>query len=600
MRKVELSKNLGDLFKSTVAKYPRKKSFLFKTGGAYHSHTWHDFSDKTYSLAAYLLAKGLRSGDRVAILSENRPEWAMVDIACQIIGVATVPIYTSLSSIEIAYIMKDCGASVLAVSQKQLLEKIIPIQTGLPDLKLTIGFDASTTMLKDGLRIPFGLIKEALETAFSEKTINECIQSVPVDALATIIYTSGTTGEPKGVMLSHRNLMYNAASVMEAFNIRDNDIYLSFLPLSHVFERMAGYYLMIMAGATIAYAESMDTVPQNLAEIRPTLIFGVPRFYEKTRQRVLDAVQKASSSRKGLFFWAKALGEIKRTGGKRGALFVLESAIANVLVYKKFRTRLGGRVRFCVSGGAPLAKDVGEFFADLGVTILEGYGLSETSPVITVNREKKNRYGTVGVPLPGIEVRIADDGEIITKSPCVMQGYFGKPNETKEAIKDGWFYTGDLGSIDKDGFLAITGRKKELIVTSGGKKIAPKAIEEKMEKDPYILRCVLFGEGKKCISALIVPQREPLIEYARQQKMAFHNYAELLTTPKVYEFIEGRIEALSGELANYEKIKFFALLENDFTQEAGELTPTLKIKRNVVFSRYKDLLLPLYEKDIAH
>jgi long-chain acyl-CoA synthetase len=270
------------------------------------------------------------------------------------------------------------------------------------------------------------------------------------------------------------------------------------------------------------------------------------------------------------------------------------------LVYKKFRTRLGGRVRFCVSGGAPLAKDVGEFFADLGVTILEGYGLSETSPVITVNREKKNRYGTVGLALPGIEVKIADDGEIITKSPCVMLGYFGKPAETAQVVKDGWFYTGDLGTIDKDGFLAITGRKKELIVTSGGKKVVPKAIEEKMESDPYILRCVLFGEGKKCISALIVPEKESLIEYAKQQKISFRDYAELLRSPKIYSFIEGRIEALSGELAGFEKIKFFVLLENDFTQEGGELTPTLKVKRNVVFSRYKDLLLPLYEKEISH
>jgi long-chain acyl-CoA synthetase len=323
----------------------------------------------------------------------------------------------------------------------------------------------------------------------------------------------------------------------------------------------------------------------------------VPRFFEKIQARVLDAVRAGSPVKKALFFWAKELGEKRRLAGFRPMGF--QDRLADSLVYRKFRARLGGRVRFCVSGGAPLAKEIAEFFADLGVMIYEGYGLTETSPVISVNREGRFKFGTVGVPLDGVQVRITEDGEICTRSASVMKGYWNKPEETAAVLRDGWFCTGDLGAIDKDGFLSITGRKKELIVTSGGKKVPTRSVEELIEKDPYILRCVLFGEGRKFLTALIVPDKERLLEYAAAEKIAYRGYEDLLGVEKVHRFLEARIEDASKELANYEKIKYFTLRADDFTQASGELTPTLKVKRDVVLSRHRDALAALYPKEGA-
>src|SRR3990167_3370143 len=329
------------------------------------------------------------------------------------------------------------------------------------------------------------------------------------------------------VMLTHSNFIHNVVFSRDALRMGESDVHLSFLPLSHVFERMAGYYLMIYIGATIAYAENLDTVSRDLLEIRPTFILGVPRFYEKIMARVLEAVAHSGPLKKKLFEWARGLGEEKRErlveGGKSAAFFWLQYRLAYWLVYRKVKRRLGGRIRFCVAGGAALRKEIAEFFYDLGVMIYEGYGLTETSPVISANREEKFKFGTVGIPLKRVEVKISEEGEILTKSPCVMKGYLNKEEDTRKVLKDGWFYTGDLGYLDSQGFLTITGRKKELIVTSGGKKVAPAAIEALVEKDTAILRCVFFGEGRKFITALIVPQEERLIEYARNQKFAFQN-----------------------------------------------------------------------------
>ncbi|PIU39944.1 MAG: long-chain fatty acid--CoA ligase [Candidatus Omnitrophica bacterium CG07_land_8_20_14_0_80_50_8] len=549
------------------------------------------------------MSMGLRPQDRIAILSENRPEWALIDLAAQMIGLSSVPIYTSLTSSEIQYMLLDSGAKIIAVSNQTLFEKIIPIQKSLPDLKAVIAFDSTLSLSADRLGVPLYLIKNLKKTVPDDAALRERVLEVSPDHIASIIYTSGTTGSPKGVMLTHSNFIRNVSLCKAALSMSGTDVHLSFLPLSHVFERMAGYYLMIHIGATIAYAENMDTVPQNLLEIRPTFILGVPRFYEKIKDRVLDTVEKSSSIKKGLFHWAKALGaeyrEAVEQKKKLGWTKNLQRCAAHVLAYKKFSARLGGRVRFCVSGGAPLAKETAEFFYDLGVTIYEGYGLTETSPVITVNRENQFKFGTVGTLLEGIHIMISDEGEILTKSPCVMKGYHHKPEETAAVLKDGWFYTGDLGLIDREGFLSITGRKKELIVTSGGKKIAPRVIEALAEQDPLVLRCVLFGEAMKFITALIVPVREQIVQFADGQKIAYQNYKDLLENPKIVERIDCALQARLKDLANFEKIKYFVLLENDFSQSSGELTPTLKVKREVVISRHKDKLLALYEKNKA-
>ena len=586
-------KNLGQLFKATTQKFPNKPALFFKENGKYCFHTWAEVGHKVDAIASFLAKQGLVSGDRMAILSENRPEWAITDLAAQAIGVATVPIYTSLTAPEIQYILHDSGAKMLAVSGKTLFEKISLIQKSLLALKGVFGFEAVLKVHENEISIPVYLFAEATKLS-PDTAINTEIDHVTPDALASIIYTSGTTGQPKGVLLTHDNFIQNVMMCKKTLKMSHTDAHLSFLPLCHVFERMAGHYLMIHIGASIAYVENMDTVPQNMMEIRPTFLLGVPRFFEKIQSRVAEKVKRAGSLRRGLFFWAMGLRQKKRRGEKRSLMDKLLVPLAWFLVYRKFRNGLGGRLRFCVSGGAPLAKEIAEFFYDLGVMIYEGYGLTETSPVISVNYEKKVRFGSVGVPLAGVQVKTSEDGEIVTKSACVMKGYFNKEQETAEVLKDGWFYTGDLGRLDGDGFLFITGRKKELIVTSGGKKVSPRPIEELLEKDPYLLRGVLYGEGKKYITALIIPKEESLMDHVRQQKLAFTNYESLLKEKIIYEFLDRRIQELMKDFAPYEKIKYFLLLPHDFTQASGELTPTLKVKREVVLSRYRSGLDALY------
>ena len=585
--------NLGQLFKATVQNFPNKKALFYKEGRDYRAYRWREVSQKAHALASFFLKKGLKSGDRLAIFSENRPEWAIVDLAAQMIGVATVPIYASLTSAEADYLLKDSAAKLLAISGKALFEKIIPIQSSNPSLKNILAFDSTLKLQQPTFGLPIDIFSEAEKTPL-DPTLEQISDSVSPEDLASLIYTSGTTGIPKGVMLTHRNFIENVVACKETLKMSHNDSHLSFLPLCHVFERTAGHYLMIYLGASIAYAENMETVPKNILEIRPSFLLGVPRFFEKVQARVLEAVKKSPPAKQQLFSWAKELRRKKRCQEKSSILDLALSPLAQALVYRKFKNGLGGRLRFCVSGGAPLSKEIAEFFYDLGVIIYEGYGLTETSPVISVNREGRVRFGSVGIPLDGVEVKITEEGEIATKSACVMKGYYGKPSETAEVLKDGWFYTGDLGRLDRDGFLFITGRKKELIVTSGGKKISPRPIEELLEKEPLILRCVLFGEGKKFITALIVPDRQELLDYAKENKISHDNYEGLLKDKKIYECIDGRIQEVTQNLASYEKIKYFALLDHDFSQEAGEMTPTLKVKRDVVLARYRDVLLPFY------
>jgi long-chain acyl-CoA synthetase len=475
-----------------------------------------------------------------------------------------------------------------------LFEKLVAIQKQVPPMKGVIAFETSVLLDRKEIGVPVFGVTELWNTPL-EGNLEQVRQNIGPQELASIIYTSGTTGHPKGVMLTHSNFIHNVILCQETLKMNSSDKHLSFLPLCHVFERTAGHYLMVHLGATIAYAENLDTVPQNITETRPTFLLGVPRFFEKVQTRVMEAVHAANPLRQGLFAWARELGRRKRMGEKTGPMDRLLTPIAELLVYRKFKQRLGGRLRFCVSGGAALSKEIGEFFCDLGIMIYEGYGLTETSPVISVNREGRYRFGSVGIPLRAVELKITEEGEIATRSACVMKGYYQKPAETAEVLKDGWFYTGDLGRLDSDGFLIITGRKKEILVTSGGKKVAPRPIEELLEKDPYILRCVLYGEGKKCISALIVPKEGPLTEHAIREKIEYRDYPDLLRNQKIIQCIDARVQTLMKDFAPYEQIKFFALLAHDFSQASGELTPTLKVKRDTVYARYKDLLAPFYE-----
>jgi long-chain acyl-CoA synthetase len=476
---------------------------------------------------------------------------------------------------------------------------VLAIRDQCPALRHVVG-------MEEGASFPAGVItleeiraRGRQELAARPSAVKDASREVRPDDLATIIYTSGTTGDPKGVMLTHSNIVFNVKASTDAFDGLDQtDVALSFLPLCHIFERMAEY-LMLHHGVTIVYAEGVDQVVANMAEVRPTLMCSVPRFYEKVHARVQEKVAGDPPLRQRIFRWAlKVGGDVFRCrvqGTSPGPLLRAKHLLADRLVFEKIRARVGGRIRVFVSGGAPLPKEVAEFFGAAGLLILEGYGLSETSPVIAVNLPDAVRPGTVGRPIPGVEVKIASDGEILTRGPHVMKGYFRKPEATAAAIDaEGYFHTGDIGHLDADGFLVITDRKKDLIVTSGGKKVAPQPIENRLKTNPFVSEVVIVGNRRNFPAALVVPNFETLEGWARQQGLPITSRDELAARPEVIALYEKLIQELTPDLAQFEKIKKIALLPREFTLEAGELTPTLKVKRRVVEEKYKDVIDRLY------
>lgn len=584
---------LTKLFFDTVDTFGPKKpvALRYKAGGAWHDISYQELSQRVLRFALALRRLGVQRGDRVAILSENRPEWAVTDFACLGIGVTDVPIYPTLPAGQIRYILNDSGSVAIAVSSQAQLAKILEIRAEVPGLKHIISFDADA---KGPGVIP---IAELLATGATAEASGEgknfrqeAMQTRP-DDLATIIYTSGTTGDPKGVMLTHNNIYSNVADAMPTLEIGPTDSTLSFLPLSHIFERMAGHYATFNAGATIAYAESIDTLVVNLGEIKPTIVMSVPRVYEKIYARVLENAL-VSPIKKRIFFWAKRVGErcaeLMLDGKPIPGGLNLQYAIAKKLVFSKLVARVGGRLHYFLSGGAPLPADIAKFFFAAGLPIYEGYGLTETSPVITVNNPRKVRLGTVGPIIPNVTVRINPDGEIVVKGPNVMKGYYNKPEATAEAIDaEGWFHTGDIGEISADGFLKITDRKKDLIVTAGGKKIAPQPIEGMAKKSKFVSNAVMLGDKRKFAIMLVVPQYEHLEPWAKGLNMHYKDHRELIGLPQVREKMEKEVLATLTELAKYEMPKKVLLLEHDFTIESGDLTPTLKVKRRVVEKKYQ-------------
>jgi long-chain acyl-CoA synthetase len=437
------------------------------------------------------------------------------------------------------------------------------------------------------------------ETSLAIATYREDALTVKPDDLATIIYTSGTTGEPKGVMLTHDNIYSNVAASMKAIPFEGNDVGLSFLPLSHIFERMAGHYMMFATGTSIAYAESIDTVPANMQEVRPTLVLSVPRLYEKMYARVLESALTGGFLKKKIFFWARGVAERwaneKLAGREPGWLLGKQYGIAQKLVFSKLKTRTGGRLRYFVSGGAPLAPEINKFFYAAGLEILEGYGLTETSPVIAVNTPQNFRIGTVGKAIDGVEIKIAGDGEILTRGPHVMKGYYNKPDATREAIDpQGWFHTGDIGEL-RDGFLAITDRKKDIIVTAGGKNIAPQPLENKVKTNKYVAQAVMLGDKRKFPSMLIVPNFEQLERWAKNRNIIWTDRAQLLRMPTIQAKMEQEVNKELAGAAHFEVPKKIGLIEHDFSIEKGELTPTQKVKRRAIDKNYKALIDSLYD-----
>jgi long-chain acyl-CoA synthetase len=540
---------------------------------------------------------GVQRGDRVAILSENRPEWAAADYACLAAGCADVPIYPTLPANQAAYILRDSGAVAVCVSNAAQFEKIASVRHELPALRHIITFDrlpGGEAILQWGDLLARG--RAALDRY--PRWRETALEAGPGD-LATLIYTSGTTGDPKGVMLTHGNIASNVVTALALFRIGEGDECLSFLPLSHIFERMAGHYLMLKAGVIINYAQSVDTVPADMADRKPTVMASVPRLYEKIYARVLEGVMAGPPLRQKIFWWAKRTAErwadLDIAGKPIPPALAFQKRLADKLVFSKLQARTGGRVKFFISGGAPLSADIGRFFYAAGLPVLEGYGLTETSPVIAVNTFEHKRLGTVGKPIPGVEVRIAADGEILCRGPNVMKGYFNKPEATAEVIdQDGWFHTGDIGLIDQDGFLKITDRKKDIIVTAGGKNIAPQPIENRIKTNPLILNAVMLGDRRQYPIMLVVPNYDKVRAWLAAEGKPDGSDAELSARPEVRAKVEGELKASLRDLAQFEMPQKALLLTSDFTVESGELTPTLKVKRRVVEQRHRDRIEALY------
>jgi long-chain acyl-CoA synthetase len=588
---------IPQLFLHLTDSYKKAALLLYKKDGVYTSLTTDEVRAEVERIALGLRDLGVSPGDKIILLAENSPWWAMTDYAILSLGAITVPIYTSLVPEQVKYIVNDSDAKVVIVSDRTLWEKTAAVQGDLSQVAHFVSFEAAPA---PGVRSIETIKAKGQEARGADPGLFETMaRAVKPEDTASIIYTSGTTGIPKGVILTHANFVSNVETLASIIPFNDHDTDLSFLPLSHVLERLVTFAFM-SRGVSMAYAESIEAVAQNLLEVKPTIMVSVPRLFEKIYARVMDTILAGSSLKKKIFFWAlnvgKASGELSLQKKSIPGSLLRRRRLAHKLVFSKILEKTGGRVRFFVSGGAPLARDIAEFFYALGIVVLEGYGLTESSPVIAVNTFDNLRFGTVGKPIPGVEVKIAPDGEILAKGPNIMKGYYKKEEETHEALEGGWLHTGDIGHLDADGFLVITDRKKDLIVTSGGKNVAPQPIENALRQNPYIANAVVIGGSRKFIAALIVPNFEKLEEYAKAKGLVYINRKDLIQNETVARFLLEEADRATPNLAPYEKVKKIALLERDFEIEQGEITPTLKVKRNIVEEKYKELIASLYRE----
>jgi len=594
-------KTIPQLFFEAVTTCPRPDMFQSKDAtGVYVPLSSEEMQRKVRALRLGLESLGVSKGDRVAILSENRLEWALADLATLCLGAADVPIYPTLLPETIEYILKDCEPVAIFVSTQEQALKVAEIHAGLPFLREVISFDVvevpNVMPLEKLLQIGGNLADKNPQSAADE------IGPADGDDLCSIIYTSGTTGDPKGVMLSHWNFVSNVLCALDLVHVDQKDRALSFLPLSHVFERMAGYYLMIRAGVSISYAENVETVAADMGLVQPTVMVSVPRLYEKIFARVNTAAMSGGPIKKMFFQWAKKVGKeichLEQSGASVSGWLRFQQGIVDKLVFSKLRARTGGKLRFFVSGGAPLAVHINEFFYAAGLKVLEGYGLTETSPVISVNTFEHNRIGSTGKAIPNTEVLIAEDGEILARGPGIMMGYYNNPKATAEMIDDqGWLHTGDIGHVDAEGYVFITDRKKDILVTAGGKNIAPQPIENSIKKNKFVSQVVVIGDRRPYLAALVVPNFEDLESWAKEKRLSWTDYDSLISLPEVLDKFQRSFDRANEKQPAFNTIKRFALLKDEFTLERGELTPTLKVKRNVIQRDYQDLIDRLYDSE---
>ena len=586
---------LVDLPFHFVGRFPRPMLVRRCTPDGFDTYSSSDLFDRIRTLSLGLAALGVKPGDRVALMSDSRPEWVIADLAILTAGAVTVPIYPTLPAAPAGYILADSGAEVAIVADEVQAAKVREVRPELPALRELILIDTEGGSDRDGETTLAAVQARGHQRLMTEdglaRRYKESASAIDAEQLATIIYTSGTTGDAKGVMLTHSAVVANLIDVDSAVHFEETDEALSFLPLSHAFERTT-VYMYLFKGVSVTFAESLDTVARDMVRVRPTVMTGVPRVFEKLHARVHEMVAHAPAIRQRLFHWAVGVGEARVLAERGGGRPPLLAGLADRLVLSKIRERTGGRLRFVCSGGAPLPVHVAEFLLAVGIPVLEGYGLTETAPVLTTNPLDAARPGTVGLPLPRVELRIAEDGEILARGPNLMRGYYGKPEATAEAIRDGWFHTGDIGRFDDGGYLAITDRKKELLVTAGGKNIAPQPIEQRLKQHALVAEAVLIGDRRPFVAVLIMPDFAALAAALGEPAVA--DREALVRRSDVLRLYDPVVEAVNAGRPAYEQTKRFRLVPAELTIEGGELTPTLKVKRRVIAEKWGDLIEELY------
>jgi long-chain acyl-CoA synthetase len=579
---------------SQLDNHPDNPALSSKVDGSYQAISSRAVAGRIRAFASSLLALGVEPGERVAIMAPNGPDWVYADQGGMAVGAVTVPVYHTEGLGTLLYVLQNSGSRILFLRSFLMARELAERLDEVPELETVV-------LLGGGLEHErFIRLEDFLKKGHPDnrEELNKRLELGKPDDVATLAYTSGTTGQLKGVTLTHANILSNVAGAGTIFDVGPGDVCLSFLPLSHTFERIDGYYFMLLQGVTIAYAESVDTVPQNLVEVKPTVVVSVPRLYEKMYARVMERVLQGPAIRKQLFFAALRVGSKRlqtRLQGKSPGIFLnLLFKVMQLLVFAKLYERLGGRLRFFISGGAPLVQNVAEFFLSAGITICEGYGLTETGGGIVVNKPEAIKVGTVGQAFPDIEMKIAEDGEVLLRGKGVFSGYWQMHEDTGSVFVDGWFKSGDVGSIDDDGYLTITDRKKDLIITAGGENVAPQSLENLFKSDKFLSNALVYGDRKPYLVALLVPNFENLEQYAHHKEVDYLNECGLVSHPQILDLIRRRIDKLQAEEPAFNQIKRFTLLSRDFSADVGEVTPTMKIKRRVITQRFSHLLEGMY------
>ena len=595
--------SVPDMLRSKAAKFQERPALRYRYEGKFITLTYGAFYERVLMVARGLKKLRVKPGETVAILSENRAGWVMADMGILSIGGLTVPIYPSNTPEQVQYVLNHCEARIIFVSSKVQYSKLLDIRESIPNLEFVVSYDRF--LGEPALPVyTFNQLSEVDHpvTEPEKKELEAGIDSISPDDPLTLIYTSGTTGVPKGVILTHSNILFDAFYTIKKTGIlSENDMNLSFLPLSHILERTVGYYMPMLNGSLMAFADSMDKVPENMLELKPTNAVSVPRLFEKIYSRIYDNVHQMPTVKKKVFHWAVGIGkeyvEAKYITKRKSRFLSFKYHLADRLVFKKLRERFGGNMKLFCCGGAPLDKTINEFFWGIGLPILEGYGLTETSPVLCFNNFEQLRFGSVGTTLEHTEVKAEADGELLFRGPQVMKGYYKDDAATREALRDGWFHTGDIGHIE-NGYIYITDRKKELIITAGGKNIAPQPIENKLKLDKYIANAFVFGDRKPYLCALLVPDLERLIEYARGKHIQYIGVEDLIVHELIQQLYEERIAEINSGLARYETIKKFKFLPRDFSIEEGEMTVTLKLRRKVIFEKHKEKIEKMYAGNV--